>query len=417
MSDHNYPVSIELLEHISATESTPVYCYAEDAIHERCQSVKKIFKGLPVQWLFAMKANDNPHILDIFRCERFGFDTVSYEEVLLGLNFVDDPANIFYTENNMTDAEMNGAIEAGVTLNIGSLTRLEAFCQHPDTRSCSIRINPNIGDGHHTKVITGNMDSKFGIRIDLLPDCLALAKKHGVRITGIHAHIGSGIQNPVNFKTAMEILLRIAADFPDLEAINFGGGIPVPYRPEDKEFSLADFSGLVEPLLKDDFKNRTRPITYFFEPGRWLIAQAGILLTRVNTVKDQGNKVFLGTDTGFNHLLRPALYDAYHHVSNISKPDSKAEKLYDVAGNICESGDILAFDRKLPETEIGDLLAFYDAGAYGMTMASHYNRRALPAEVLIFKDGNTKIIRPRKPASRQVEELFEETKFKKANVQ
>lgn len=359
-----------------------------------------------------MKANDNPYILDIFRSEKFGFDTVSYEEVLLGLHFVNDPAKIFYTENNMTDAEMLGAIEAGVTLNIGSLSRLEAFCKHPDTSSCSIRINPNIGDGHHTKVITGNKDSKFGIRIDLLPDCLALAKNHDVRITGIHAHIGSGIKNPDNFKSAMEILLEVALEFPDLEVINFGGGIPIPYRPGDKEFSLADFSNLVEPLLKEDFKSRSRPITYYFEPGRWLIASAGVLLTRVNTVKDQGKKVFLGTDTGFNHLLRPALYDAYHHVTNISKPGAEAVRLYDVAGNICESGDILAFDRELPETEIGDLLALHDAGAYGMTMASNYNRRALPAEVLITEDGKIKVIRPRKSAKRQVEELFENTCFK-----
>lgn len=413
MSDQNIQVSPELLKQISATESTPVYCYDEKTIRDRCRSVKNIFRGLPVQWLFAMKANDNPYILDIFKSENFGYDTVSYEEVLLGLNFTDDPARIFYTENNMTDAEMSGAIEAGVTLNIGSLSRLEAFCRHAGTKSCSIRINPDIGDGHHTKVITGNKDSKFGIRMDLLPDCLALAEKHGVRISGIHAHIGSGIQNPENFKTAMEIMLRVAADFPGLEAINFGGGIPVPYRPEDKEFSLSDFSERVEPLLKNDFDSRKKPITYYFEPGRWLIAPAGVLLTRVNTVKDQGNKVFLGTDTGFNHLLRPALYDAYHHVTNISRPGPGAVRLYDVAGNICESGDILAFDRKLPDTEIGDLLAFHDAGAYGMTMASHYNRRALPSEVLITKNGEIKVIRPRKSASRQVEELMEDTGFGK----
>lgn len=393
-----------------------MYCYEESEILNRCQSIKKIFKGLPVQWLFAMKANDNPYILDIFRSENFGFDTVSYEEVLLGLRFVNDPTRIFYTENNMTDSEMHGAIEAGVLLNIGSLSRLEAFCKHPNSSSCSIRINPDIGDGHHSKVITGNKDSKFGIRIDLLSDCIAMAKKHDVRITGIHAHIGSGIQKPENFKSSMEILMKVASDFPDLEAINFGGGITIPYRPKDKEFSLADFSDLVEPLLKKDFEKRSQPITYYFEPGRWLIASAGILLTKVNTVKDQGNKVFLGTDTGFNHLLRPALYDAYHHVTNISKPNAEAMQIYDVAGNICESGDILAFDRKLPETEIGDLLAFHDAGAYGMTMASNYNRRALPAEVLITKEGKSKVIRPRKTANQQVNELLEETGYDIANV-
>ncbi|MEX2639152.1 MAG: diaminopimelate decarboxylase [Balneolales bacterium] len=412
MSDPKFPISFELLEKISAVESTPVYCYDERTIHDRCQSVKTIFQGLPVQWLYAMKANDNPFILELFQSENFGFDTVSYEEVLLGLQFVDDPVKIFYTENNMTDAEMQGAIEAGVTLNIGSLSRLETFCKHPHSESCSIRINPDIGDGHHSKVITGNKDSKFGIRVDLLDECMALAKRHNVRITGLHAHIGSGIQRPENFKTAMEILIRAASQLPDLEAINFGGGIPVPYRPGDKEFSLNDFSRLVEPILRNDFKNRERPVTYYFEPGRWLIARAGVLMTRVNTVKDQGNKVFLGTDTGFNHLLRPALYAAYHHVVNITRPLEKADHVYDVAGNICESGDILAVDRILPKTEIGDLLAFRDAGAYGMTMASHYNRRALPAEVLVTADGQTRTIRPRKAAATQVEDLLAETGFR-----
>ncbi|MEX0686158.1 MAG: diaminopimelate decarboxylase [Balneolales bacterium] len=411
MSHQNYPIAFEKLKQVSESESTPVYCYDERTIRNRCRSAKEIFSTLPVQWLYAMKANDNPHILKIFQTENIGFDTVSYEEVLLGLRFVDTPSRIFYTENNMTDAEMEGAIEAGVTLNIGSLTRLTSFCKHPKTQTCSIRINPKIGDGHHSKVVTGNKDSKFGIRIDLIPDCINIAKKHGVRITGIHAHIGSGIQNPGNFKSAMQTLLIAASEFPDLEAINFGGGIPIPYRPDDLEFSLDDFSKLIGNLLNDDFKRRKNKITYFFEPGRWLVGPAGVLMTRVNTVKDQGNKVFLGTDTGFNHLLRPALYDAYHHVVNISKLDGEATRIYDVAGNICESGDILAVDRMLPITEIGDLLAIRDTGAYGMTMASNYNRRALPSEVLITLDGQEKNIRARKSAAQQVEELFEETGF------
>lgn len=387
---------------IAERHGTPVYVYDEDRIRARCRRLKHAFNGLPVRLLYAVKANDNPHILGMIREEGFGFDTVSFEEALLGMAMGQAPEAIYYTENNMTDAEMDAAMEAGVYLNIGSYPRLEAFCR-AGGRSCSIRVNPAIGDGHHAKVDTGNRDSKFGIRLDLIPQAVEMAKAHGVRINGLHLHIGSGIRQPDNLIAAMRTLMMVGDALPDLQHMNFGGGFPIPYLEGEEEFSIEEFAAKATSILAH------RALTYYFEPGRWIVAPAGVLLTRVNTVKDQGRITFLGTDTGFNHLLRPALYEAWHEVRNISRPGEAATQTYTIAGNICETGDILAEDRLLPETESGDLLALCDTGAYGMTMASHYNRRPLPAEVLLREDGREDVIRPRKTAMQTITEYLNET--------
>lgn len=390
---------------------TPTYVYNSSIIQKRCEQLKQAFTDLPVSWMFAVKANDNPHVLKLILDQGFGFDTVSFEEVLLALRVGQSPSRIFYTENNMTDLEMKEAIDSGVVLNIGSFSRLKQFCETDGARSCTIRVNPQIGDGHHAKVDTGNQDSKFGIRLDLIPDAVKLAADNDVRITGIHIHIGSGIQRPENLTQAMKVLLAISRQLPDLTHINFGGGFPVPYKVGQEEFSIEEFAKVATPILKEEFERRSGSISFLFEPGRWIVAPAGVLLTQVNTVKDQGRITFLGTDTGFNHLLRPALYEAYHHVENVTRADFITDMVYTVAGNICESGDILAENRSLPATHIGDILALCDAGAYGMTMASSYNRRALPAEVMIYPNSDARLIRPRKSAREVVDEFISETMF------
>ena len=273
-------------------------------------------------------------------------------------------------------------------------------------------MNPQIGDGHHAKVDTGNKDSKFGIRLDLIPDVVDMAAKSGVKITGLHIHIGSGIKKPENLTNAMNVLIKIGYQLPDLRHINFGGGFPIPYREDELPFSIRDFVREATPILKDEYDRRRGEIRFIFEPGRWIVAPAGLLLTRINSIKDQGRISFIGTDTGFNHLLRPALYDAYHSIVNVSKSEIEPSTKYTIAGNICESGDILAEDRLLPESNIGDLLAICDTGAYGMTMASNYNRRALPAEVLIDGDLRHTLIRHRETAQETVEKFLKQTQFK-----
>jgi diaminopimelate decarboxylase len=401
---------VNRLAGIAEEFGTPTYIYDETSIRDHCRQLQKAFTHLPVKWLYAVKANDNPHILNIMHEEGMGYDTVSYEEVLLGLKIKSDPQEIFYTENNMTEAEMSSALDAGVILNIGSKSRLARFLDHPGSTECSIRINPAIGDGHHNKVDTGRSNSKFGIRKDLIPGCSELAHAKGKRITGLHLHIGSGIRRPENLISAMKLLLGYSTYLPDIRFINFGGGLPVPYREGEEPFDIQKFADLAGPLILSDFKNRDSEFRYYFEPGRWFTAPSGVLLTRVNTVKDQGNVTYLGTDTGLNHILRPVLYDAYHAVVNLSRYGTGNNSLYTIAGNICESGDILATDRMLPETHEGDVLAICDTGAYGMSMASHYNRRSLPAEILIT-DGRYKVIRRRLSAHETVSRYLADTGY------
>ena len=405
------PLESETLKTIAHQWGTPVYVYDEYTIRQRCRTLQGLFPDLPVRWLYAIKANDNPHIIKRIASEHMGFDTVSYEEVLLCRRLGVAPQHIFYTENNMTDDEMHRAVAEGVVLNIGSPGRLEEYCKAYPGSECCIRLKPDIGDGHHVKVDTGNRDSKFGIRMDLAAEMTALAGRSDVRIRGIHAHIGSGIQQPENLLHEINLLLQAARGFPDLEYINFGGGLPVPYKPNQEPFDLNAFARLASHRFSSFLQKHKHRLTFYFEPGRWIVAESGVLLTQVNTVKNQGKKTFLGTDTGFHHLLRPAFYDAYHEIRNITATDQKANETYDIAGNICESGDILGKNRLLPKTSSGDYLAILTSGAYGMTMASHYNRRSLPAEVLVCEDGTVKEIRPRKTPGQTVDEFLVETGF------
>jgi diaminopimelate decarboxylase len=404
------PLPYQNIAGIASRFETPVYIYDQSTIEQRCRDLTGAFEGLPVSWLYAMKANDNPHILALILKQGFGFDTVSPEEMLLGRAAGAPAESIFYTENNMTDAEMDMAIREGVMLNIGSFTRFEAFCRHPEATTCCIRIKPDLGDGHHQRVVTGDKESKFGIQTDLIPDLIALAAKSGKKITGLHIHIGSGIKKPENLLQAAEILIQHAAPFPHLEFLNFGGGLPTPYKPSEHRFDVKGFGKLFSALLQSDLKKRPSGFRYFFEPGRWLVAEAGMLVTTVTSIKRQGEKNYLGTDTGFNHLVRPAMYEAFHDIVNISA-SGEALVEYTISGNICESGDILGTKRLLPESQVGDVLVIADTGAYGMAMASEYNRRRLPPEILVDANGNETVIRPRKSLESALRDFLKETGF------
>ena len=403
------PISSELLLKLADNFSTPTYAYSESIIRERCQKLQQLFPGLPVVWLYAIKANDNPHLLDIIRDEGFGFDTVSYEEVLLAQKIADEPSAILYTENNMTDDEMKAAIDTGVWLNIGSLDRLEILAERGQKVRCCVRLNLDVGDGHHETVNTGHSESKFGITLDKLEELHRINRETNVTIAGVHTHIGSGIQEPKNLIRAMNVLLENTREFKELDFINFGGGFPIPYEPGEVPFDIDEFGEIAAPLLQNELELREGKIQFWFEPGRWIVGPAGVLLSQVTAVKQQGGISYLGTNTGFNHLLRPLLYSAYHEVRNISKPNEETGHKYHISGNICESGDVLAKNRHLPETQTGDILAIDDAGAYGMTMSSLYNRRALPLELLIKSNGNEKVIRPRQSSEQVVKEYLLKT--------
>jgi len=414
---HNIPFNSDILSRVVEQFGTPTYVYSEKEIQHRCQHLQASFPNdIPLRWLYAMKANDNPHILKLIANEGFGFDTVSTEEMHLGLLFHSEPKDIFYTENNMSDEEMHDAVRAGVTLNIGSISRLEkCAASYPGMKVC-IRVKPDIGDGHHDKVVTGNEDSKFGIRMDALPGLIEWASQAQIRIVGVHIHIGSGIRNPENLYSAMEKLLSLSRQFPDLEFINFGGGLPVPYTNDDVEFDLDVFRDLATPLLRNELEYREGKLSFWFEPGRYLTAQSAVLLTQVTTIKDQGPRIYLGCDTGFNHLIRPVLYEAWHEVINISRINEPITQTYTLAGNICESGDLLAEHRQLPKTLEGDILALADVGAYGMVMASSYNRRRFPAEVLITREGEMKCIRRRESVENVIKSHLEACDFSTIHI-
>lgn len=411
MINKTLPVSHALLHRIAREVGTPVYVYDEQTILRRCSELTQSLPHLPVSWMYAMKANDNPFLIQLIHAAGFGFDAVSPEEIELALRLGAEPEKIFYTESNMSDGEMLYAIEKGVQLNIGSFSRFERFCYDSAAKSCCIRIKPDIGDGHHARVDTGHKESKFGIQSDLLEKVVKLSSEHGKKITGLHFHIGSGIRKPEKLLQAMDIMMDLSTMFPDLVFLNFGGGFSTPYKPSDSRFDLNAFSKTIGTRLQTDLLSRPEGFTYFFEPGRWLVAESGVLLSEVTSVKQQGSVHFIGTNTGFNHLVRPAMYEAYHHVENISATPDRAAQCYTVTGNICESGDVLAIDRNLPQAVLGDILAFHDAGAYGITMASEYNRRRFPAEVLVNGDDSFKIIRPRETIGESVDTFLLKTGF------
>lgn len=403
-----FPFDKNQLFNLAQSYGTPLYVYDLSTLTQKLEQLKQSFQTLPVHWLYAMKANDNPHILRHIASFGFGFDTVSSEEMALGLHFV-EPEQIFYTENNMSDDEMYDAMKAGVRLNIGSFSRLKAFAENGG-QACSIRIVPAIGDGLHQRVTTGHVESKFGIAAELVPQILQLEASTSLRIEGVHMHIGSGIQRADNMLQAMQRIIDRSKPFKQLSFINFGGGFPIAYQEEQDFFDFKDFAQRANQLLVSDLKARKQDFRYYFEPGRWIIGQSGCLLTRISAIKQAGSKTYIGCDTGFNHLARPVLYDAAHRVIALHV-EGNTTATYDLAGNICESSDILAQNVQLTPQKEGDILAIADTGAYGMTMASVYNRRRMPAEVLLDEQKKPILIRKRISLEKHIASFLEETLF------
>ncbi len=410
MSTHPPIPSRRLLEAVE-TWGTPLYVYDEATIRERCQSLRELFGTLPYRLLYALKANYNPHLLRIIHEEGFDFDAVSLGEVeLLRRALGVGPEAILFTPNMLSDAEMREAAEQGLLLNIGELGRLERFAAAYPGHAVALRVNPDLGSGHHEYVITAGERSKFGIPRSDLPRAIEIAQRAELRIVGLHQHIGSGIPNPAAFAEAMEVLLGLADSFPDLEWLDFGGGFPIPYRPEERPWDREEIRARILAPLEAFLHQHRRPICFYFEPGRYVVAEAGLLLVRVTELKRVGSRWYAGTDSGFHHLIRPVLYGSYHHIVNLSNPHGPLRP-YTITGNLCESGDIFARDRELPEIRPGDVLAILDAGAYGMSMASTYNLRELPAEVLYTTEGRFRLIRPRPDRAAFIEQILRQTAF------
>lgn len=385
----------KIFEKIAEEFGTPVFVYEEEKIRNQFQNLKKGISYQPKKILYATKANSNPCLLEILKKEGVGVDAVSVGEIALSLKVGFLPKDILFTGNNITDEEMDFAIEKGVLLNIDSLSRLEKFGKKYSGQKICLRINPDLGAGHHNHCITGGPKSKFGIWYSEVEKIKKIAKNYQLKIIGVHQHIGSQILESNKFLMAMKVLLKVALSFPNLEFIDFGGGFGVPYHPKEKPIDIKKLGKKISQCFSNFCREYGKKLTLIIEPGRYLVAEAGYLLVRVNTSKRNPNgRIFVGVDSGFNHLIRPVMYDSYHQIINISNPKGKLEKV-NIVGNLCESGDQFAKERKINQVREGDLLVILTAGAYGFSMASWYNLRPRPAEVLVKSDKTFQLIRKR----------------------
>lgn len=374
---------------------TPTYVYDEDKIIGQLSNLRQAMIYRPSSILYAMKANSNPNILDTIRAYGLGIDAVSPGEIALALKVGFDPSDILFTANNIVDEEVEFAINKGVLLNVDSLSRLKKMARDYPRIDVCVRINPDVGAGHHDHCITGGPESKFGVWHTEVDKVLEVAEGGDLRIVGLHQHIGSGILDPDIFMLAMEAILGLIPEFPDLAFVDFGGGLGIPYRPSEDALSVETLGQKISSRFTEFCGQSKRKLELVIEPGRYLVAEAGYLLVRVNTIKrNPDGRVFVGVNSGFNHLIRPAMYGSYHEIVNISNLDGSRE-IADVVGNICESGDKFAEQRRIFECREGDLLAITNAGAYGYSMSSNYNLRPRPAEAMIMREGNVKLVRRR----------------------
>jgi diaminopimelate decarboxylase len=382
---------------------TPLYVIDETRIRENYRRLHEAFSQHydNFKMYYACKANTNLAVMRILEEEGSGIDAVSPGEVYTSLLAGFDPSRILFTGNNVKNEELEYVVASGVTVNVDSISQLKRLSKLPGTNGMkiSIRVNPNVGAGHHEHCITGGPLSKFGIMEEEAVEVYKLAQELGFKPVGIHSHIGSGILDPEPFKLAVESLMDIAGAVHqdagvEFDFIDFGGGIGIPYTPEEKKLDINLFAEKIVGLFKEKLgEYKLRNPTMCIEPGRYIIGDTSVLLTRVNTIK-QSYRKFAGVDAGFNTLLRPTMYGSYHHVVVADKPNAEPTQKLDIAGDVCESGDLFARDRPMPDVEEGDLFAILNAGAYGFTMSSQYNSRPKPAELLV-KNGKTEVVRER----------------------
>ena len=387
------PIDMEVKDLLSVvhTYGSPVYVYDANKISAQYERLTKAFAAVPsLRINYAMKALSNVSILKLMRKLGAGLDTVSIQEVKLGLHAGFAPEQIIFTPNGVSMEEIEEAASLGVQLNIDNLSILEQFgSKHPQIPVC-IRINPHVMAGGNSKISVGHIDSKFGISIHQIPHILRIVENTKMHINGIHMHTGSDILDIDVFLYAAEILFDTAKHFRELKFIDFGSGFKVPYKEGDIQTDIEELGEKLSQRFLEFCKLYGRNLTLSFEPGKFLVSEAGFFLVKVNVVKQTTSTVFAQIDSGFNHLIRPMFYGATHFIENISNPEGK-KRFYSVVGYICET-DTFASNRQIAEISEGDILCFRNAGAYCYTMASNYNSRPRPAEVL-WIDGQAKLIR------------------------
>lgn len=381
----------ELLK-IAGEYGAPVYVYETDKIREQYEKLTKSFDD-KTRFFYAAKALTNINILKYIQKLGANIDCVSINEVNLGIKAGFTPEKILFTPNCVDITEIEEAMKLGVHINIDNISILEQFGnKYGNTYPVFIRINPHIFAGGNYKISTGHIDSKFGISIHQLRHIQRIVKTTGLNVEGLHMHTGSEIKDIDVFIQGLEIMFEMVEDFPNLKYIDMGSGFKVPYQDGELE---TDVKTLGKKVLKavNNFKKETgKDFELWFEPGKYLVSESGHFLVRTNVIKQTTATVFVGVNSGFNHLIRPMFYDSYHKIENLSNPKGP-ERIYTVVGNICET-DTFAWDRKINEVREGDILVFRNAGAYGFEMSSNFNSRLKPAEVMVM-DGNVHLIRKR----------------------
>lgn len=388
-------------EDIVKKYGTPLYVYNEDIISNCMNTVDRIITKYPYKANYSMKANSNQTILKLALANGLNADAMSEGEIrmLLAAGFPTD--RIFFVPNNVNDEELKFAISHDIMTSLDSLDQLERYGKLNNGGKCAVRINPGIGAGHHEKVVTAGKNTKFAIAENDVDEIFKIAEKYNLTICGINQHVGSLYMDPKPFLAAVDNLLRIAHRFPNLEFIDFGGGYGMPYHKLDDEAPF-DFDELSKEFTKklDIFVEEYGKAPLIkSEPGRYCVAEGGVILGRVNAIKKNADKVYVGTDVGMNVLVRPSMYDSWHDIEIIRDGEvverNNCDNIVTIVGNICESGDILCKDRQMPKIEREDMICVLDAGAYGYSMCYPYNSRLRPAEVMIMSDGTVKQIRRR----------------------
>ena len=378
---------------LAEKHGSPLYIYESAVMVRQYRRMMDAFKTTRVKINYACKALTNINVLKLFRELGAGLDAVSIQEVRLGLKAGFDTRDILYTPNCVSFAEIEEAVGLGVRINIDNISVLEEFGHKygPGVPVC-IRINPHIMAGANHKISTGHIDSKFGISIYQMPHVHRIVETNGMKVEGLHMHSGSDILDVEVFLRGAEIMFEAAKGFSDLEYLDFGSGFKVAYRVDDVATDIEALGEHLSARFNQFCQEYGRELTLIFEPGKFLVSEAGYFVARVNVIKQTTSTVFAGLDTGMNHMIRPMFYDAYHEIINVSRPEGKT-RIYTVVGYICET-DTFGWNRKLTEASEGDYLLFKNAGAYCFAMSSNYNSRYRPAEVLVHR-GKDHLIRKR----------------------
>lgn len=382
-----YPAS-----RIAEQYGTPVYVYDEDTIIERVKEVKYSIDGVVSRIYYSLKANPNPYIAWLLYSEGLGLEAVSPGELYLAHRLGVDPSRVMFTGNSTSIEDLYYAVRLGVEINVDSASSAKKLCRLGYRGEVGIRVNPLFGAGYHKYTITGGHGSKFGVAPSQVGSVASLLRECGISVKRLHAHVGSGIADPGLYVEVFEFLYGLARDIGSVEELDIGGGFAVPYKPTDKRFPWRRFGEMLRQAIEDLGAENYEVIV---EPGRYFVAEAGVLLARVADVKEDHGVIIVGTNTGINHLIRPALYNAYHEVIIADNACVRNVALADVVGNVCESSDVLARGRLIPQPREGDIIAILNAGAYAMSMASNYNMRPLPSEIVVTRDNKIIVTRRR----------------------